>query len=329
MIAPNKLAVPERPAVDPIVALTPLPRGMFSVLQPGAVQLELGATPIESPGPSRPFPVSIVAEHGSRVRVAVRLGHARFLVWTERARLFAILLREQRVAPYAAQTGMPSDKHVVLRAGAPVHRLARKDGWTQVRYSGAFEVEGWLPDDALGEEAPANDKVGRIPSARRTMMAIPGTVIRSEPKWAARQLAVMANGYYLETEREVDDAWNEVSYSDGDLVLTGYASRRDPPGRVHRKRPDPSPAPVPITPNTKVASGTCLHASADGDPIGYLDGDQDVDLADAGRGWWTVTIDTPWGPVAFVAKGPDPMSLLACAPPNTVRASTLAPPSVP
>ena len=171
--------------------------------------------------------------------------------------------------------------------------------------------------------------VGRIPSAQRRMMAIPGTVIRGEPKWGARQLAVMANGYYFETVHVVDDAWNEVSYADGDLTLSGFASRRDPPGRVHRKRPDPALAPVPITPNTKVASSTCLHARADGDPIGYLDGDQDVDLADTGRGWWTVTINTPWGPIAFAAKGHDPTSLLTCAPPSTVRPSTLAPPSVP
>lgn len=327
--APKKSTTAARPVIDPIAALTPTAKGMFSVLQPGTAQLELGATPIESPGPTKPIPVSIVAEQGSRVRVAVRLDHARFVVWTERARLFAIVLRDARIALTPGQLGMSSDKHVVLRAGAAVTRLARKDAWTHVRYSGAIEVEGWLPDATLGEEAPARGHVGRIPSARRTMMAIPGTVIRSEPKWGGRQLAVMANGYYLETERAVDDAWNEVAYADGDLLLTGFASRRDPPGRVHRKRPDPALAPVPITPNTKVASGTCLHARIDGDPIGYLDGDRDVDLADSGRGWWTLTINTPWGPVAFAAKGHDPMSLVRCAPPNTVPASTLSPPSVP
>lgn len=328
-VVPERAPAKVRPVVDPIAALTPAPQGMFSMLQPGSVQLELGATPIDSPGPIKPLQVSILAEQGSRVRVAVRLDHARFVVWTDRASLFAIVLRDERLAQFAGRSGMPSDKHVVLRVGAAVTRLARKDTWTQVRYSGALEVEGWLPHAALGEEAWARGHVGRIPSGRPTMMAVPGTVIRSEPKWGGRQLAVMANGYYLETERIVDDAWHEVAYSDGDLAITGFASRRDPPGRVHRKRPDPSLAPVPITPNTKIASGTCLHARAEGDPIGYLDGDQDVDLANAGRGWWTVTINAPWGPIAFAAKGVDPMSLLACAPPTTVRPSTLTLPSAP
>jgi hypothetical protein len=160
-------------------------------------------------------------------------------------------------------------------------------------------------------------------------MVTPGTVIRAEPRWAARQLGVTAIGYFLETVRDVDDAWAEIAYADGDVSITGFASRRDPPGRVHRKRPDPSLAPLPITPNTKIASGTCLHARIDGDPIGYIVGDQDVDLVDAGRGWWTVAINTPWGPIAFSARGADPTSLIACAPDKTVPASTLGAPSVP
>ncbi len=329
---PAKRSTPaiERPVIDPLVALTPTTDGNTSMLQPGVAQLELHATPIESPGATAPLQATIIAEQGSLVRVTIRLKHARFVVWTERARLFAILTRDERVARGPGQSALATDKHVLLRAGTAVRRLAKKDTWVQIRYSGALEVDGWVPDAALAEEGPWRVSRGRIPTGRKTLMVTPGAVIRFEPKWAARQLAVMANGYFLDTVREVDDAWSEISYADGNVAVTGYVSRRDPPGRVHHKRPDPSLAPAPIVPNTKVPSGTCLHAGVDGDPIGYLVGDQDVDLADLGRGWWTVTIDSPWGPIPFAARGADPLSLVSCSPDKTIPGSTLgAPPPAP
>jgi len=316
----------ERPVVDPLVALTPATDGNSSLLQPGVVQLELHATPIVSPGDTAPLPVSIIEEQGSRVRVTIRLRHARFVVWTERARLFALLRQDERIAAMPGQLPHSTDKHVVLRVGSAVRRLARNDTWTRIRYSGAIEVEGWVPESALAEEAPFREQRGRIPTGRRTVMVTPGAVIRAEPKWGARQLAVVASGYFLETVREVDNAWSEISYEDGGVAVTGFVSRRDPPGRVHHKRPDPSLAPAPIVANTKVPSATCLHARIDGDPIGYLVGDQDVDLAEAGRGWWTLTIDSPWGPIPFAARGSDPLSLAACAPDKTIPGSTLKPP---
>jgi hypothetical protein len=324
---PARTSPADRAPIDPILALAPVSGQPMSLLQPGAVQLELHATPIDSPGPALALPVMIVAEHSSRVRVAVRLPHARFVVWTERARLFALLQRDEKVAQHPGGGGMPADKAAVLRAGAPVKRLAHKDTWTQVRFTGAVEIEGWVPDAALGESAPAQ-RSGRYPAARRTQMAMPGTVIRAEPRWGTRQLAVMANGFYLEAVREVDEAWSEISFHDNDVALTGYVSKRDPPGRVHRKRPDPSFALPPILPNTTVASGTCLHARRGGDPVGYLVGDAEVDLVDAGRGWWTITVNTPWGPIPFAARGADPTTLATCAPDRSVPASKLAP-SVP
>ncbi|MDB4962467.1 MAG: hypothetical protein JWP01_2466 [Myxococcales bacterium] len=316
----------DRPLVEPIAALAITDR--VSRLAPGTAQLELHATPIEGPGPATPLEVSVLDAQGNLVRVAIRLEHARFAVWTERARLLGVVLRDERVSARAGGGGMPNDKQVLLRQGAAVKRLARKDGWTQIRYAGALEVEGWLPDVVLGEAAPAHDSIGRIPSGARTLMVTPGAVIRAEPRWAGRQLAVMANGYFVDTVRDVDAAWVEVFYQDGDLVVTGYVSRRDPPGRLRSKRADPTLAPAPIAPTTRVASGTCLFARSDGDPIGYLVGDQDVDLADATRGWWSLAIDTPWGPVAFAARGADASSLQACGPTGSVPASTLvAPPA--
>jgi len=322
----------ERPVIDPLDALTPTTDSTTSMLQPGVMQLELHATPIESPGAAQSTLVSIVAEQGSRVRVTIRLGHARFVVWTERARLLAILKQDERVAPRPGQPAQASDKHAVLRAGSAVRRLAKKDTWTQVRYSGAIEVEGWIPDAALAEEGPWRATRGRIPTGRKSLTLMPGSVIRFEPNWAARQLAVMATGYFVEMVSEIDEAWSEIAYADGNIAVTGYVSRRDPPGRVHHKRPDPSLAPAPIVPNSKVPSGTCLHARIEGDAIGYLVGDQNVDLADLGRGWWSVTIDTPWGPIQFAARGLDPVTLATCSHDKTLPATALKPlpaPSVP
>ena len=85
-----------------------------------------------------------------------------------------------------AGSGLPSETFVQLRAGARVRRLAKKGDWTQVRFVGAVEVEGWVPEASIGESAPRRDAIGRVPSGRRTLMVIPGAVIRSEPKWAAR-----------------------------------------------------------------------------------------------------------------------------------------------
>jgi hypothetical protein len=72
------------------------------------------------------------------------------------------------------------------------------------------------------------------------------------------------------------------------------------------------------TPSAKAASGTCLYARARGEPIGYIVGDRDVQLDDAGGGWWTLTLDTPWGPLELAARRSAPRELVACAPAGSV-----------
>jgi hypothetical protein len=84
-----------------------------------------------------------------------------------------------------------------------------------------------------------------------------------------------------------------------------------------------------ITPNAKVASGTCLYSKRGGDPIGYIVGDRDVDLAEAETGWFSLAIDSPWGPIVFAARGPTRSDLVTCAPPETVPPSALNGPSGP
>ena len=314
--SPRVRGIEDQPPIDPIAVLAPIDGGRVSWILPGRIQLELGGGAIESPGGTRPIEVALVDRQGELVRAVVRLEHARFSLWTERSRLLAVIEREQRVTTYLGANPM-TDKFVVLRPGARVRKLARKDKQTHVRFVGALEVEGWVPDDVLGESAPARDRIGRIPSGHRTLMVLPGAVIRAEPKWAGGELATVANGHFVDTIKDIDNAWVEVAYGDGEVSVRGYVSRHAPPGRVHRTK-DPDVPPPTVVPNAKVASGTCLYARRAGDMVGYIVGDRDVHLDDSGNGWWTVSFDTPWGPIPFAARGPTQASLFACAPQGSV-----------
>lgn len=314
-------AVAEHAPVDPIAVLTPVPGADVSWLAPGKAQLELDSAPIENPGGGKPIEVAIVDEHGSRVRVALLLEHARFSLWTDRNRLFSVMRRTQRVNARGA--GSFGDAQATVKAGARVKRIGHKDTWTNIRYFGALEIEGWVPDTALGESGPPHEDHGRYPSGNRTLLVTPGAVIRREPKWVADELAVMANGYFVDTLEELEDGWTEVSYDDADLSVRGFVSKQLPPGQVHRPHTGPEIPPVPIAPNAKVASGTCLYSRVKGDAIGYIVGDHDVDLADAELGWFALTIDSPWGPIAFAAHGPTRSELVTCAPVGSVPPSMI------
>ncbi|HEX8114757.1 MAG TPA: hypothetical protein VF516_43805 [Kofleriaceae bacterium] len=314
--APRRVATePDRPPVDPIAALTPDDTAARSWVVPGPIYLELGAAAIAGGGAGRPIEVTPIDEEGNLQRVAVRLDHARFSVWIDRTQMLAVLTRDQRIDAL----GVPAiggEVQVVLRAGATVRRLAHRDRSTQVRYLGALEIEGWVPDAVLADRSPPRDGTGRIPTGRKTFMVLPGAVIRAEPRWAASELALMGTAYSLDIVRELDDAWTEVSYEDGDLVVHGFVSRRDPPGRLHHwSQSDPPPT---VAPNATVASGTCLYDRTAGDAIGYVVGNRPVALDDLGNGWWSMTPDTPWGALGFAAHGPSKTELAACAPPGTV-----------
>jgi hypothetical protein len=308
-------AEPDRAPVDPIAALTSDDTAARSWVVPGPVHLELGAAAIAAGGAGRPIEVTPIDEEGNLQRVAVRLDHARFSVWIDRAQMLAVLTRDQRIDALGVPA-VGSEVQVVLRAGATVRRLAHRDRSTQVRYLGALEIEGWVPDAVLADRGPPRDGAGRIPTGRKTFMVLPGAVIRAEPRWAASELALMSTAYSLDIVRELDDAWTEVSYEDGDLVVHGFVSRRDPPGHLHHwSAGEPPPT---VAPNATAPSGTCLYARASGDAIGYLVGNRPVALDDLGNGWWSLTIDTPWGPLGFAAHGPGKTELIACAPPGTV-----------
>ncbi len=310
--------------IDPIVGLAPpAADAELSWLSPGSARLELASSPIETASPNAP-PVagSILDAQGTLVRMAIRLEHARFSLWMDRSRLFGVIQQQQEVRVDGA---MPRDPKPVLFPGARVKRLARKDGFTQIRYVGALEIEGWIPDAVVGDRGVTRSRVGRIPTGMKTLTLLPGSIIRAKPEWSGAQIALAANSYFVDAVREVDPKWTEVHYMDGDIRVHGFYQRYSPPGRTHRARQDPNTMPIPIAPNAKVASGTCLYTRAGGESVGYIVGDRDVSLDPGTNNWWTLAIDTPWGPITFAARGPTATELDACAPPDSVPASTLVP----
>jgi hypothetical protein len=306
--------------------LAPAEGAPFARLDPGRIQLELAGPVIEAPPPGWPLEVAPIERLGNRLRVGVRLEHARFAVWTERAQLLSAMAHDQIVDTGGVPGG--ASKRVILREGAFVTRLVHHGDRTKIRHGGALEIEGWVPDSALADSTSTRTLSSRIPSARRTMLVTPGTIVRAEAKWTAPQLALVATGYLLETVNELADGWIEVAYADGNVHVEGFVSRRTPPGRVHTPRVDPELAPIKIEANAKAPSGTCLYARADGEPLGYLVADQDVAFTANAEQWSTLAIDTPWGALSFAVHGTDPATLASCAPDGAVPPTTLAPSGV-
>jgi len=308
-----------QPAIDPITALSDPDKYPRSFIVPGLAELELDSTQLQAAPAAPELEVTIIDEQTSMVRVAVRIDGLAFALWTERARLLGIASHDQLIGESAgggfwdASSDAPFAE---LRSGAHVRVLGHHDNWTQVRYLGALEIDGWMPDTALRDRTTSDHSVGgRMPTGLPTLLTTPGTVVRAEPKWVAREIAVMANGYFLDTIKEIDDVWAQVGYEDGDIRVRGFVSRRDPPGRVHKPHEAEVGTPT-ITANATVAKATCLYASQHGEPIGFLLDAHAAEIS-SGRspGWYTVTFDTPWGPITFAATGTSEHDLSTCGPP--------------
>jgi hypothetical protein len=326
--------------LDPIAVLSAVPEAYArSYLVPGIAALELGGPQIQAPPAAPELEVTLLDEQSTMVRAAVRFDGIGFALWTERARLLEIVTHEQRVSETKGGGWFGPDSGIApyaeLRTGAHVRVLGHKDAWTQVRYLGALEIDGWVPDAALTERSRDEHRnPGRFPNGMQSLMVLPGTVIRTEPKWVAPELAVVANGYLLDVIQPVaspalpggaappqggagliDEAWSAVAYEDGDVRVRGYASKHDPPGQVHRPHEPDAPPPA-ITANAQLPRGTCLYASQGSEPIGFVLAAHDGELSSARTpGWFTVSFDTPWGPITFMARGSSELSLATCGTP--------------
>lgn len=315
VVPPPVAHVEARAPIDPIVALAQTPT-QISYVVPGAAQLELGGPMIHAADGAHPLAVELYEDAGSQLRVGVRLEHARFAIWCERARLLGIVARDVvvdvGVGPRAVDLSAPAIE-VVLHGHAVVRVLGHHEHRTRVRYLGALEVDGWVGDDALVlHEAPHPPAHGRIPSGMHNHLVVPGAVIRAATEWTAPPLAIVVDGHVVDEVRALAGGWFEVSYEDGDLRVHGYLSDRLPPERVHKPHAV-DPAPAPLVPNATVPAGACLYANERGEPIGFFDGAEPAVVERTSHGdWWTVAIETPWGPIELFARGASAAELAPC-----------------
>lgn len=295
--AMTRSAVVHREPID-VIATLGKPLSLTATLEPGPAQLQIGGDSLDAPDGTPVIEVDLLEERGNDVRVGVRLVTASFAIWTSRARLLVELRRDVQL-----------DEGVDLRAGARVHRLAHEGQRTKIRYVGAVEVEGWVPDDALADRGAPHRTHAGPPAARRKLMVHPGAVIHSQPQWAAEPRAVVSHSYFIDEVEELDAPWRDVVYEDSDVHVRGFLSTQEPPARTHRR---PEPEPLPPTPtNATLPDHTCLYS--DGEQVGFLTGEQQVAVTSGPQvGWLTITLDTPWGPIDFAAKGATESTLETC-----------------
>lgn len=311
------------PPVDPVAELG---REDYATgwITPRRLVLVSRGTPLDPPGNLPPQRVQILERHGRELRIGVRQDGARFALWTDTTGLLATLKATVRVDNDGPRGG-PSDTGVELAAGAAVSVLGKTDQRTHIRYLGALEVDGWIPTHVLADRGPRGDRAGYVPRGMRSLTVMPGTAIRTEPRWASPLLAVVGHSYFVDDVKDLGDGKHEVEYADGDVRVRGFVDTHDPPEQVRGQRHD-APPPIPPTPTTAtVASGTCLYDQPRGEAVGFIVGDPAVDV-EAGTGsWFTLTLDTVWGPLTFAAQGASTTDLVACAPAGSVPPTKLKP----
>lgn len=285
--------------VDPMPFLRePAATAKRTWVKPRAAWLDVGDRASSPDGEADAVEVTLVETGPTLVRVAVNAPAARFVVWVERRDLFGVMARDVDVR--ADFTAPAADIGATLRQGAAVEILERTAERSRVRYSGAIELETWVPNDALSAEAEPVDRGGPSVSGK-LLHAAPGMAIRTEPRWGSQLLAALARTYFVNEVRAVDDAWSEVQYSDRAISVRGFASRRDPPVRLAARAPSSAPLSG-LDLNEKLTAGTCLYARVRGEVVGIAN-DYFASTAPAdNEGWWNVTMETAWGPMTFAAR---------------------------
>ncbi len=288
-----------RGTIDPRPFLrTPAPTKVRSWVMPRAGRLDLGDRPSAPENEAQePVEVMLVEPGPTMARVAVELPEARFVLWVERRDLLGVMARDvsvrSRVAPTNQEIGL------TLHQGAAVRILERTAERSRVRYSGAVELETWVPSDSLTWQVEPADPVAPM-GGGKVMYTIPGMAIRAEPRWGGELLAALARIYFISELRAVNESWSEVRYSDNAVTVRGYASRRDPPVPT-TARAASQPAPL-LDTNEHLTKGTCLYARVRGELVGIAGDVAAATAATPSEGWWTATLVTAWGPLEFAAR---------------------------
>ena len=179
------------------------------------------------------------------MRAAVRLEHARFSIWTDRARVLGVLARDFVMpALYRAN----DETHVVLREGAIVRRLAQKDKRTQVRYVGAIEVEGWVPDELSSKPGVAEHR--SVPQLRSADARVSRRGDTSDPD--GRRIDRARPNIVFDEDHPRDIRRGRC---DADADVTCRSCRRDPTGAS----PEQIPTQRREIARTQGADGTCRY----------------------------------------------------------------------
>lgn len=290
-----------RATVDPapFLQLEP-PKAARTWLKARSARLDVGDEPAIPDSEGDPVEVMLVEPGATLVRVAWRGPAARFVVWVERRDLFGVLKRD---VPFRAELAPPtSPAGGTLRQGAAVEVLERTAERSKIRYSGAVELETWVPNDSLSADGEPVDRGSPSPRGK-IFHAAPGLAIRSEPRWGSPLVAALARTYFVSEVRALDDAWSEVEFSDDAVTVRGFASRRDPPVRLAGRASASQPmAPSTIEANEKLPGGVCLYARERGEQVGISNEVAVAAQRGGAEGWWAVTMETPWGPMQFAAE---------------------------
>jgi hypothetical protein len=326
-VVPTEVSAPTRPvaverddpSVDPIVELaTRAVDANMGWIAPRELFTERGGAPIYPAAVTPPQSVQILERHRGEVRIGVRMANARVALWADSSSLYGVI-RDDTSVDDAGHTGAfasADDPEVRLHMGARVTVLGREDHRVHVRYTGQLEVDGWVPSVMVSDRMPGHERIPHMNTSFGHVIAVnPGAAIRVEPQWSARILAVMVGGLgsFLTVERNLPDDEYVVSYVDNDVAVRGYVSLREAPSPIRGELGQRPPPPQPPTPATAtVAAGTCLYARERGEPIGFITESAAVDLEPASGSWFTITLDTPWGPMAFAAQGTSATSMVAC-----------------
>ena len=235
--------VAAREPIDILAALGDTGREV-SFIVPGTAQLELGGALVQAPDGAEALEVIPLDDRGNDVRVGVRLEHARFALWTQRARMLAIVARDQRVEERAGAGFTPYSAEPVearLRATALVRRLGHKITGRGSATSVRSRSRAGFPTPR--SSITAHGQRGRSPDGPHDDVT-PGAVIRSEPS-GPRGARGDGERLLRRTDQEVDDAGSRC-YEDGESRCTA-SCRSDSAGarcivrtRIQRSAGGPS-----------------------------------------------------------------------------------------
>ena len=217
---------------------------------------------------------------------------------------------DQRVSEHVGGGWFGPDSSV-----APYRRAAHRRARARARSQGQLDAgplprrarDRWLGSGCRARRAHASTEhshAGRLPSGVQTLMVLPGTVIRTEPKWVARELAVDRERLLPRHDpSQIDDAW----------AASRLRRRRRARARLRRRSTIRRAACTARTKRRRRRRRSRANAQLPRGHVPVRVAAGRADRLSARRrmmassrprrtpGWFTVAFDTPWGPITLHA----------------------------